>query len=64
MSDDPEFDALFAAASRVQPLARSTKNGSPPTLRKARTGEFTPPGMSSFAAAKSLDEMLVDMRGR
>src|SRR4051812_16849055 len=32
------------------PCARSTKNGSPLTLRKARTGEFTPPGMRFLAA--------------
>jgi hypothetical protein len=32
-------------------MARRTKNGSPPTLRKARTGEFTPPGMYSLATA-------------
>ena len=34
------------------PSARSTKNGSPPTLRNARTGEFTPPGMRFCAACK------------
>ena len=38
------------------PLARSTKNGSPPTPRNARTGEFTPPGMSCWARAKRESE--------
>src|SRR3984893_13054534 len=38
------------------PSARSTKNGSPPTLRKARTGEVTTPGNFVCAALKSLDE--------
>src|SRR2546426_977840 len=32
------------------PSPRATKNGSPPTPRKARTGLFTPPGMSRVAA--------------
>jgi hypothetical protein len=30
-------------------LALFVKNGAPPTERKARTGEFTPPGMSFWA---------------
>jgi hypothetical protein len=38
------------------PLARSTKNGSPPTPRNARTGEFTPPGISLRASEKSAEE--------
>src|SRR5438045_9591099 len=33
------------------PLAMKT--GSPPTPRKARTGEFTPPGNSDFARSNS-----------
>ena len=41
-----------------QPLARRTKNGSPSTFLKARTGEFTPPGMYCLATAKSLLERL------
>ena len=39
-----------------RPAARSTKNGSRPRPRKARTGEFTPPGMSRRARAKSSEE--------
>src|SRR5438552_1696480 len=38
------------------PLARSTKNGCPPTARKARTGEFTPPGIYLSASAKSCSD--------
>ena len=34
------------------PAALATKNGSPPTLRKARTGELTPPGINLLASAK------------
>jgi hypothetical protein len=32
------------------------KNGAPPTERKARTGELTPPGMSWRARAKRASE--------
>src|SRR5581483_2063803 len=47
----------FPSTSQMRaPFARSTKNGSPPTLRNARTGEFTPPGIIFCAAAKSSDE--------
>ena len=38
------------------PCARSTKNGSPPTPRNARTGEFTPPGIRACAILKSSEE--------
>src|SRR5215831_11744262 len=35
-----------ASASQMRlPSPRSMKGGTPPTARKARTGEFTPPGM-------------------
>ena len=46
-----------STSSIRHPFARRTKNGSPPTLRNARTGLFTPPGMYCFARAKSLEEM-------
>src|SRR5712691_4376761 len=47
----------FPSTSQIlPPAARSTKKGSPPTLRSARTGELTPPGMHLCALAKSLDE--------
>ena len=35
------------------PSARATKYGVPPTERNERTGEFTPPGMTRWARAKS-----------
>src|SRR5207237_5509272 len=38
------------------PSARSTKKGSPPTPRKARTGEFTPPGIRVCAILKRSEE--------
>src|SRR3984893_1928690 len=47
----------FPSTSQIfAPSARSTKNGSPPTLRKARTGGLTPPGILFCAALNSLDE--------
>src|SRR5215831_13378994 len=39
---------MYARPSASQmrlPSPRSMKRGAPPTARKARTGEFTPPGM-------------------
>src|SRR5260370_5709952 len=38
---------------RYAPSPRATKNGSPPTAPKARTGELTPPGMRASARSKS-----------
>src|SRR5437870_10943051 len=47
----------FPSTSQIRtPSPRATKKGSPPTLRNARTGELTPPGMRFLASAKSLDE--------
>src|SRR6266403_1518094 len=47
----------FPSTSQIlEPAARSTKNGSPPTLRNARTGELMPLGIRFLASAKSLDE--------
>src|ERR1041385_5079927 len=48
----------------LAPCARETKKGSPPTLRKARTGEFTPPGMRVCAREKSSEECEVIAFGR
>src|SRR5438105_3862699 len=39
-----------------EPWAMSMKSGPPPTPRKARTGEFTPPGMTSWARWKRASE--------
>src|SRR5215468_8818298 len=38
------------------PSARETKNGLPPTPRKARTGLLTPPGITRWALPKSAPE--------
>ena len=37
-------------------------NGVPPTERKARTGEFTPPGITFFAARNSFSDCFVRSR--
>src|SRR5215467_11196908 len=40
----------FSSASHTcDPLPRTINGGSPPTERKARTGEFTPPGIIDSA---------------
>src|SRR5690349_22700488 len=47
---------MYARPSASQmrlPSPCSMKRGVPPTARNARTGEFTPPGMSAFARSKS-----------
>src|SRR3990167_4840100 len=41
------------ASQKYAPWARCTKRGVPPTARKARTGEFTPPGISALARSNS-----------
>ena len=47
----------FPSTSQIRaPSERATKNGSPPTLRNARTGELTPPGMRSCERVKSSDD--------
>src|SRR5436190_23303547 len=47
----------FPSTSQIfAPSARATKNGALPTLRNARTGEFTPPGMRSCERVKSSDD--------
>src|SRR5260370_5274252 len=38
-----------STSNRCEPCPRAMKTGCPPTLRKARTGEFTPPGIFSTA---------------
>src|SRR5687768_17555345 len=41
------------ASQKYAPCARATKRGVPPTALKARTGEFTPPGISRLARSNS-----------
>src|SRR5436190_14708388 len=42
----------------VAPRADLMKRGVPPTPRNARTGEFTPPGMSSIALVNSSSDRM------
>src|SRR5206468_11862249 len=47
----------FPSTSQIRALSpRATKKGSPPTLRNARTGEFTPPGIRFCARGKNSEE--------
>src|SRR6266403_34640 len=48
--------SLPSTSQIFEPSACATKNGSAPTFRNARTGEFTPPGMRRCARAKSCDD--------
>src|SRR5687767_3520978 len=41
-----------------EPWACSMNRGVPPTPRNARTGELTPPGMTSFARSKNESDCL------
>src|SRR5437763_16910076 len=50
MYSSPSTSQIFA------PFACVTKNGAPLTLRNARTGELTPPGISDWAREQSSDE--------
>src|SRR6202522_4092889 len=44
----------FPSTSKMwDPTPRAMNGGVPPTPRKARTGEFTPPGISFWAQANS-----------
>src|SRR4029077_4543913 len=52
----PSTSQIFA------PFARPTKNGLLSTLRNARTGELTPPGIYFCAVLKSSDER--DFKGK
>src|SRR6516162_8601526 len=52
--------SLPSTSQSREPLAFATKNGSPPTLRKARTGEFTPPGINRLASAKRVELVMCE----
>ena len=45
------------------PLPDSTKNGSPPTDAKERTGEETPPGISCLSAPEERGRACVSFSG-
>src|SRR3954471_25030601 len=51
---------LSSTSQTVAPRPRAMNRGVPPTARKARTGESTPPGRSVSASAKSAAEVLVN----
>src|ERR1700733_15146496 len=44
-----------------EPRPDSMKSGVPPTPRKARTGEFTPPGITFWARANRASDLAVFM---
>src|SRR5260370_953055 len=48
--------SLPSTSQTRAPRAFSAKNGCPPTARKARTGEFTPPGMCCNAWANNFSD--------
>src|SRR5208282_4185805 len=52
-----------SAAVAYAPEARLKKIGSPPTPRKARTGEFTPPGMYLQASSYRLMRRTLNSEG-
>mmetsp|Transcript_4290 Transcript_4290/g.7525 ORF Transcript_4290/g.7525 Transcript_4290/m.7525 type:complete len:113 (-) Transcript_4290:16-354(-) len=48
-----------STSNDLLPLTRSKTIGFPPTDLNARTGEFTPPGISDFAALKISSDFVV-----
>ena len=54
---EPAARADYDRSRAVSP--RPTETGVPPTALKARTGEFTPPGMRFCARAKSSSERVI-----
>ena len=48
--------SLPSTSKRCEPSPRAMNSGLPPTLRNARTGEFTPPGIISWARRKSASD--------
>src|SRR5690606_12610583 len=59
------MNCVPSASHIYGPAARSMKRGVPPTERKARTGELTPPGMTRAARSKraSLRDMFLPYKG-
>src|SRR5579872_1770791 len=51
--------SLPSASQMREPSPRTIKGGSPPTARKARTGESTPPGITASARFCSLRDCSV-----
>src|ERR1035441_1725616 len=50
--------SLPSTSNRCEPSPRAMKMGCPPTLRNARTGEFTPPGITSTARRNSSSDLV------
>src|ERR1017187_1781751 len=50
--------SLPSTSNRCEPSPRAMKMGCPPTLRNARTGEFTPPGIFSTARRNSSSDLV------
>src|SRR5216684_1019973 len=48
--------SLPSTSNRWEPSPRAMNGGVPPTLRNARTGEFTPPGIGFCARVKSASD--------
>ncbi len=51
--------ALPSTSQMREPSALRMKSGVPPTAWKARTGEFTPPGISRRARANSSSDWVI-----
>src|SRR5215475_7765390 len=49
--------SLPSSSHTCEPSPRSMKMGLPPTARNARTGEFTPPGITCCARLKSSSDL-------
>src|SRR5579872_1520826 len=56
--------SLPSASHMREPSPRTMKGGSPPTARKARTGESTPPGIRASARFCSLRDSSKERMGR
>ena len=55
------INSLPSTVTSRHPRADLVKNGSPPTPRNARTGEFTPPGMRFLADSKSARLVIIGL---
>src|SRR5580700_831978 len=52
--------SLPSTSKMCEPCPCAMNSGLPPTLRKARTGELTPPGINSCARWKKASDLVVD----
>src|SRR5579864_5424894 len=56
--------SLPSASHMREPSPRTMNGGSPPTARKARTGEFTPPGIKASARFCNLRDSSKERMGQ